>query len=189
MTKHAKSGIIIFLTAIFIINSVFSYTQQSYIFVLGELGNRLGLIYKYDDIEISGELALDLKNNTLMFVSCESNYYLYDISNMRRRDRNCSNELGVWPDDLFSSIKPTLGNKIVLSGPPQTCGICTDIPFEDFILPENVIINSTIPIEDPSYEELLNEYKIKITPVETQKFTEPNFDDIYLPPNIGTYSP
>lgn len=125
---------------------------DSYDFVRDQYGEPLGLDYKRDGISILGELGIFHQPRVLVFVACENQDLFVGEEFMRRRNRNCRNQRGHWPEDLMNyvamnyvgtTVRPIKGpsnQPVVLIGTPTACGACMPSPFEDFPLPEGIEI-------------------------------------------------
>lgn len=115
-----------------------------YEYVKDKFGNKLGIDYAIGDLTLSGELAIDRNNRRLLFISCDKKTVLDNETYMRRRTRDCLLNFSTWPSKLLAHISPSKGRIVVLSGPPRTCGICDEIPFLDFAIPEGVTIDPKV---------------------------------------------
>ena len=43
---------------------------------------------------------------------------------LRRRTRNCGNQIAIWPRNLINFITVAMQIPVVLTCPPETCGPC-----------------------------------------------------------------
>jgi len=168
-----------------ILFSRFAYSDVSYDYIKDKDGNNLDLIYKTGESEISGELAIERLSNKLLFISCELSSILDNEYHMRRDSRNCSKDFTVWPELLLTHVSASIGKAVTLGGVPSTCGVCTDIPYADFELPDSAKIEQgihIIPIViSPEMRKSLN--KTIITPnLNNDEVIENNFNK---PTNTG----
>jgi branched-chain amino acid transport system substrate-binding protein len=132
-----------------------------YEYITNKDGKKLALKYKVDGKEISGELAIHKQYNTLLFVSCDQKYILSAEKDVFRMRYNCSRDFCAWPKDklviedgiergiisgLVSHIAKSKGTRVVLTGSPKTCSVCTEKPEVTFnTTPDFLIKPNTLP--------------------------------------------
>ena len=116
--------------------------EHQYTFVNDQFGRTLGLIWQKDGAQKSGELAIHKQRRTLLFISCDRRNIRDNEAYMRRTERNCAGLFAIWPTNLIYYVTVALSQRVVLTGPPDSCGTCMPRPYVEFDLPANVIIDS-----------------------------------------------
>lgn len=137
-------GYLFLAVFLIVVYSDISDCAESYEYILDEDGKIIGAIYLISGKEITGQMAIAKENRRLLFVNCKEDK-LYDNEQfMRRLNYNCQSEFAVWPKNIITYVSVDLGSSIVLTGSPKSCGVCTESPFQDFELPDNVHIDKEI---------------------------------------------
>ena len=129
--------------------------EPAYTLVRDIYGRPLGLTYNIkgnESLTERGELALHTAERLFLFVSCGKRELRAGEQFMRRHNRNCNNDLTIWPASLLTSAVPGLAalgipgesdrTPVRLTGPPTTCGVCRPLPYSDFVLPPGVEVIS-----------------------------------------------
>jgi hypothetical protein len=141
--NFCKSAVIAICYMIMLSHHVSSGAEYEY--VKNKYGKKLGVTYKTEKVEISGELAIDKKTGKMLFISCDKTKVLDNELHMRRNGRNCSIEFSTWPSNLLKHISVTQGRPVILSGrPSKTCGVCAETPFSYVDVPDEVEIDPSI---------------------------------------------
>ena len=112
----------------------------TYDLVSDQYGVPLGLNYEKDGRSIRGELGIHRDQHLLLFVGCHDSQIRYGEEYMRRRNRNCQNQLARWPDNLISHVTAATTGPVTLTGPPSLCGPCMPAPFQGFDLPAGITV-------------------------------------------------
>ena len=133
-----------FLICILLICSVKVAIAEDYEYVKNNSGQKICLIYEKNGEQKHGELAIHSTNRNLLFISCDKKEIYADEKYFRRYSRNCNNVFSEWPENLVEHITLALGEPIVLTGPPSSCGACMPVPYQDFTLPQQVTIEPEI---------------------------------------------
>lgn len=110
-------------------------------FIRDQYGNVLGAEWMEGADSISGELARHLTRGTFLFIPCKRDEIRYGDQFIRRTIYNCSGTISYWPDNLVRHVQVALSKPVVLTGPPATCGMCDEVPFAEFRLPEGTAID------------------------------------------------
>jgi hypothetical protein len=124
----------------FLIGSAPCPAFAEYSYVVDERGLNLGMNYSSSSATYTGELAIHNETGALLFVECGTANTFFDESKMRRRNRNCSNNVSVWPDNLAEYVVAASPVPIVLTGPPATCGVCMPGVGDPFEIPDGVSV-------------------------------------------------
>lgn len=110
-------------------------------FLTDDAGERLGATFERENLIAEGEMAIYLPRSVMVLVTCRGQNRFGDTFYMRRRSRNCSGHFAAWPKRLMTAVAVIATVKpVALFGPPSTCGMCMPSPFEDFDLPDGVIV-------------------------------------------------
>jgi len=163
-TKIGKVSVVLIYCMIMLLHNVAYCEEDKYEYVKNEYGKKLGMVYILgENKNISGELAIDKKTRKMLFISCDKTKVLDNEFYMRRDTRNCPYGFSYWPSDLLNYVSSAQGSTVILSGPSTSCGVCTEVPFSYFPIPNGVKIDPKIldnPLKDyPSkIKELLRNY-------------------------------
>ena len=121
-----------------------AFTAEEYEYIRNEDGDKLGMIYLLEGREISGELAISKLNKRLLFISCDKSRVLDNELYMRRNSIVCSEDFSAWPENLIDYYAESKGRPVILGGPPTSCGVCTEKPFQDFTISNEVTIDPEV---------------------------------------------
>ena len=106
--------------------------------VVDKYGEPLGLTYGQGGAQERGELGILDQNDVLVFVRCKDRSVSFDESLMRRHNRNCGNNMALWPeDDVITIDRDSSRVPVVLTSAPLLCGICVEAPYYDVELPSS----------------------------------------------------
>lgn len=151
MLRTVLASTMVFVVVLFWLSSNPAFSGSSeYKYITDSKNRRLGTVYVGVDGNYLGELAIYSETGHLLFVRCTTNERRMGQEFMRRNKHNCRGQRAIWPKDLVRFAKIQV-KKVHLDGPPRTCGICQEFPFQMFELPDGVEV---IPLR---FENLLGE--------------------------------
>ena len=181
MLRNIPMSIAISIAALFVMASDPAFSRNaSYEYVKNSEGQRIGVVYAYGTKGLVGELAIHRDTRHFLFVRCGTREKRWGQKYMKRYDRNCRRQLAPWPKNIVEFVQVEHG-PVILDGPPETCGMCIELPFQMLELPDGVEV---LPSD---LDSILGEQGPPIRSPMTDPPFDPMFEDPVRPGNEGEY--